>query len=286
MYAPEGFDAETSIELGNLVSCAYDQFDCYGNGTPWRLPAKYELIAELTYGADSSSVLTKSRILDSFAPKIPALDRARKGRIPIGFVARRGSRAYVIFRGTKTAKEWIDNLNVKLCPLYLPGNGSVHEGFVGSYLAFRDQILTAGKTVKKGTSVYVAGHSLGSAFAAFALFDLETVSRVKTAALYTFGSPRIGDAAFARAFNERFSAKAFRVANTSDIVTEIPFPAPFAGLFGNYFTHADTPVVFTAQHDDVEKNHDMNTYLSALCEYKHARGAGRRFLRLFSRRAT
>ncbi|MBN2092180.1 hypothetical protein JW964_21350, partial [candidate division KSB1 bacterium] len=39
---------------------------------------------------------------------------------------------------------------------------------------------------------------------------------------------------------------------------------PLAGLVGGYFSHIDTPVDFTSQNNDLEKNHNMKTYLIAL----------------------
>ena len=60
--------------------------------------------------------------------------------------------------------------------------------------------------------------------------------------------------------------------NTSDIVGSIPLPAPIAGVLGGYFSHVDTPVDFTVQHDDLEKNHDMATYLSALKASREQKG--------------
>jgi hypothetical protein len=39
-----------------------------------------------------------------------------------------------------------------------------------------------------------------------------------------FGSPRVGDSAFARAFNAKLSGKSFRYVNAHDVVTHVPPP--------------------------------------------------------------
>jgi len=85
-----------------------------------------------------------------------------------------------------------------------------------------------------------------------AVTDIEASTRCRVEALYTFGSPRVGDDRFVKAFNRAFAARSFRIANTSDIVTSIPLPVPIAGIVGGYFSHVDTPVDMTIQKDDLE----------------------------------
>jgi hypothetical protein len=48
----------------------------------------------------------------------------------------------------------------------------------------------------------------------------------------------------------------------------VPFPVPFLGFLGGYFTHVETPVDFTAQEESSEKNHHMDTYMAALAGAK------------------
>ena len=63
--------------------------------------------------------------------------------------------------------------------------------------------------------VWFTGHSLGAALATLA-FDRYG----NAASLYTFGSPRVGD----RAFANRFHTKSYRFVNNDDVVTKLPFP--------------------------------------------------------------
>jgi hypothetical protein len=39
---------------------------------------------------------------------------------------------------------------------------------------------------------------------------------------------------------------------------------PFLGFIGGFFTHVETPIDFTIQEEDLEKNHVIETYLTAL----------------------
>jgi hypothetical protein len=52
----------------------------------------------------------------------------------------------------------------------------------------------------------------------------------------------------------------------------MPLPVPFLGFIGGYFTHVETPVEFTVQREDIEKNHEIGTYLSALEEHQSQKG--------------
>jgi triacylglycerol lipase len=128
------------------------------------------------------------------------------------------------------------------------------------------------------TKLYVAGHSLGAALTVCAVPDIEASTRCRVEALYTFGSPRVGDDAFVQAFNGAFASRSFRISNTSDIVTSIPLPAPIAGIVGGYFSHVDTPIDMTIQKNDLERNHSMRTYLAALNETRGRKGLLGKFL--------
>lgn len=280
MYQPKGYKLKAAIELAELVSCAYEQFSCFEDNKPWALGAQYELIRELKYSGRVVGSIDRNSKFDDYLERLRELSGKKKVEIPIGFIARKKKDVFLIFRGTKTAKEWINNLNTKLNKFFLVDFGSVHEGFQNSYLDLRDQIEETMKDLRSTRHLFVAGHSLGAAFATFALCDLELSMKRPVSSLYTYGSPRVGDAAFARAFNAAFSKKTFRIANSSDFVTEIPFPVPFANVFGGYFSHVDTPVITTVQHNDIEENHAMRTYLSTLREFREKQNVFARFFSL------
>ena len=70
-------------------------------------------------------------------------------------------------------------------------------------------------------TVWFSGHSLGAALATLAADRFPTAAGV-----CTIGSPRVGDRAFAAAFDARFGALAARYVNDADIVTHVPTPFP------------------------------------------------------------
>jgi len=269
MYFPKRFSVHDAVETAQLVALAYEQFEAFEGERAWALTSKYTMVCELFYPWESSNPLDKiTTKLDNFLKRNKSKNRQIK--IPIGFIARAGSAVYVIFRGTQTAQEWANNLNQKLKPCFIEGCGSVHEGFSAAYQNIRAAMIEALEKVK-GAKVLIAGHSLGAAFATFAAIDIERTLRLKVHSIYTFGSPRVGNDAFAQAYNGSFAARSFRIVNTSDIVTSIPFPAALGGIVGGYFSHVDTPVDFTLQSDEVEKNHNIHTYLDKLAQQKKRR---------------
>lgn len=115
----------------------------------------------------------------------------------------------LVFRGTTNFQAWVDNLNALLEPW--PMGGSVHQGF-------REALDRVWKKIARRLSrfkcpTFYTGHSLGAALATLA------ASRRPPRAVYTFGSPRVGDQGFASALPER---AVFRVVNHRDVVTTVP----------------------------------------------------------------
>ncbi|MDP6958208.1 MAG: hypothetical protein QF645_05275 [Planctomycetota bacterium] len=154
-----------------------------------------------------------------------------------------GGRAYVAiyekslviaFRGTKSAKsrEFFSNLASDLDlrwkkMAWLPESYrqiKVHGGFASEYSRFRDAILKA-LDAHPEKEIYIVGHSLGSALATLAAFDIE-VSRERSVYLYVSGTPRIAGKSFQKAFEKEVT---FCVRMT---VGDDPFPRIFPRTLG------------------------------------------------------
>jgi triacylglycerol lipase len=273
MYFPKGFDAGLAIELGELIQQAYDQFEAFENEEDWKLNGNYSLTTVLSYIWSPERLIEKGiHNYDLTIKKISRNKRNESAETPIGFVAERQGRMYLILRGTQTAKEWIRNFSISLRPYLIADHGMVHEGFMQMYDEIRGAIIETLSSTSNHMKLYVGGHSLGAALATLALPDIESKTRCRVRALYTFGSPRVGDVTFVRAFNESYHDRSFRIANTSDLVTSLPLPVPLANIVGGYFSHVDVPVDMTVQKDDMETNHGMETYLSTLSENRQRKG--------------
>lgn len=263
MYFPRGFDRERAVELGKLVQQAYRQLEAYRNDEGWTPEGGYSLVRELLYSRPGSFLKNRSSF-DLEVERLPRFAARQLKDLPIGFVLRRGTDFFLVFRGTVTVEEWIRNLNISLAPFLRDGFGKVHEGFLQTYGLLRSAILEALVTDGGGKRLFITGHSLGGALATLAAADISRGTMYPSPVLYTFGSPRVGDRFFADAFNRRNGLSSYRVVNTSDVVVSIPLPVPLAGLLGGFFTHVETPVDFTSQEESLEKNHVMDTYLAAL----------------------
>lgn len=129
----------------------------------------------------------------------------------------RGDRfAVLAFRGTLGNQDFLADLDFP--PINWPGEGKVHEGF-------KKQFDDVWGEVKDGLSridvpVFYCGHSLGAALATLAAATRFLEGDPRPAALYTFGSPRVGTTGFMHAFPADFMH--FRVINDRDIVPTVP----------------------------------------------------------------
>lgn len=298
---PLGFDPSIARKLAGLTQQAYDQFDLRTHPLTWRLKAPYQLDTE-------------------FAEK----------DVPFGFVASEADsdNVYVIFRGTKQFIEWFKNANVQLVSyknsrdkndkrveiddeiaegvvqrnqssIIIPNIGDdfgfVTAGFRGIYVSLREKLIDALKQKPQNSKIFVTGHSLGGALATLAIPDIlknTHFTNPKDIELYTFASPRSGDRHFAMNF-QKLGVQHWRVANTEDVVTMLPFPtgnvtkpapieAPpeekvtreaakgnpfFQFLKGFYdsrkhrmadYAHTGTPLYFTIHEGALERHHNLS----------------------------
>ena len=151
------------------------------------------------------------------------------------FFSRNGTQCYVAsndqfvvvaFRGTQPndrADVWTD---ADFVPRPWERGGQAHEGFIRGLNVVWADLLTELKAMD-GKGVWFTGHSLGAALAVLAADRFGS-----PAGVYTIGSPRVGDSAFAAGFNGRHAGRSFRYVNYHDVVTHVP-PSDFG------FCHVD-----------------------------------------------
>lgn len=151
------------------------------------------------------------------------------------YVGRLGEACVVAFRGTDSLSGWGQDLASVLLTEF-PGCSHqgepcrVGSGFLQNYQAIAEAIRTQLSAIgcsAGSTPLYVTGHSLGAALATLAMFDLNRLG-YNVAKAYTFGQPRVGDAAFAAAFHEAMaSTPVHRVSRADDPVVYLPARDPF-----------------------------------------------------------
>ena len=132
-----------------------------------------------------------------------------------GFLIEGEGFAVLAFRGTEAGDmdDFITNINFPL--VNFNGNAKVHGGFLAAlnniwHPIERHLIELERKKIK----VWFTGHSLGAALATLA------AARKKPTALFTFGSPRVGNEEFALLLNNTCVC---RLVNCCDIVATLPF---------------------------------------------------------------
>ncbi|NET35283.1 MAG: lipase family protein [Cyanothece sp. SIO1E1] len=131
----------------------------------------------------------------------------------------------VIFRGSSDSTDWDTNLALRQ-QVYPYGNKQsnvkVHQGFISAYLSVRDRIQGQISALKPA-GIVVTGHSLGGALATLCSVDLQynEIPGTDSLIVYTYGSPRVGNAAFVSSYKRRVpNTKRFVFGR--DVVTRLP----------------------------------------------------------------
>src|SRR5256885_6404355 len=102
---------------------------------------------------------------------------------------------------------------------------ALHSGFEKAYRCVAGKVAEA--MAKRGeTPVLVTGHSMGAALAVIAADDLLSENKLWPAAVYAFGMPRVGDAEFAKRYNDTLGATTYRLRRRAHIPAAGP-PARF-----------------------------------------------------------
>lgn len=153
----------------------------------------------------------------------------------------------VAFKGTdsRSVYNWAENMRYWRSDLPLPVPGAdgslVHTGFYASWNSSAlapNLTAAAGRLVERfpGRPLYVVGHSLGAALATVAAVDIRARleaerkernegrgenSRPLDVRLVTFGSPRVGNEAFA-SFVRQATRLSVRLTHNRDIVPSVP----------------------------------------------------------------
>ncbi len=139
------------------------------------------------------------------------------------FVAARPDVLILAFRGSTELVDWLGDFNFPQQDGALHGvPGKVHQGFVSALEAVWPALETLVPAFRdRRQPLWVTGHSLGGGEAALAAVRLASLG-VPIEAVYTFGAPRAGNEAFARAASELLDGQFYRIVNETDIVPHLP----------------------------------------------------------------
>ncbi|MEK6406432.1 MAG: lipase family protein [Acidobacteriota bacterium] len=152
--------------------------------------------------------------------------------------------AALILRGTNDLMDWLTDFNA--IPQDWSRGGLVHKGFAKALQLVWDKVNTSIEhNVPSDCPLFITGHSLGAALATLA------ASLRQPRALYTFGSPRVGDKDFAKTLA---GVKVFRVVNNRDVVTTVPPPLPFHHLGESHYITHDGGMLTNPDDDTVARD--------------------------------
>lgn len=155
-----------------------------------------------------------------------------------------GSQAYwlksdddlvIVCRGTEPT-EFAD-IASDLAAIPVPsstGIGKTHLGFKTSVDHIWHDLHELAKDYGKTRTVWCTGHSLGAAMATIVAYRLQrTEDCPNPQALFTYGSPRVGNKAYIKGITDT-GLLHFRFVNNADIVARVPF-WPFYHFGGMYY---------------------------------------------------
>ncbi len=183
----------------------------------------------------------------------------------LGFVLSSPENNIIVFRGTQTRVEWINNFTAVqkdfTDPISGQNFGKIHEGFLKNYLRIVQPLpREVAQTLDPNIPCYVTGHSLGSSLAILAALDIAiNVPQLRPQIqLYTYASPRVGDPTFAKLHAQQVP-NSYRVVNLADIFTLVP-PTKTVGTY----VHVGQEWSFLSQNGDFMPNHVVDTYRAAV----------------------
>jgi hypothetical protein len=187
----------------------------------------------------------------------------------------------VAIRGTDGIWEWIHDAEFLTVPCPFPGGaGQTEDGFTALYKSLRIAVDPASTTVTNALktppptlnfqqpigSVTIIGHSLGGALATLLALDVASNTNFKDPIVFTYASPRTGDAQFANTYDQ-VVPNTSRITNRLDIVPKVPFQPPYVHVSGLYEltpTITFTPLPKPSVKFDLGCEHHITTYLYLL----------------------
>lgn len=185
-----------------------------------------------------------------------------------GFVLESDHDVIIAFRGTISTADWVTDMIARQSEFDLvPGSGATHRGFTKIYETMRKQIFEALENIPGDKKLYVTGHSLGGALAVLCAFDVASNTKFRQPVLYTYAAPRVGDPAFAAAYN-RTIGYSRRIVNEFDIVPLTPpqtYKPPKSDTLYRYL-HVRGAYTVRFQNMSVSENHSITNYFNKLRE--------------------
>jgi len=212
-------------------------------------------------------------VLAGFVPMYTITDEPHDTHGYIGY--HEGQKAiYVSFRGSESAQNWLDDLDVALTTYPAPGctNCYVHKGFYEAEKSCFPDVLNQVKTLKTtypDFQVVVTGHSLGAALATLVSIDLIN-SNISPVRMFNYGSPRVGDTNFANYAGAVIKDRN-RITHHKDMVPHCPMHERFTHHSGEWYEPSDD-VVLSACVDNEDPNCSYQWHVTSISDHLYYLG--------------
>ena len=205
-------------------------------------------------------------------------------------------KVWLVFRGTCTHKEWTNNFEMQYAPKIIlllkrkatevtfpvltekyetvennifPDTIKVHAGFIHTYMYLRERIFQFLKTLDTNVEINITGHSLGGALGLITTADIllnlpHFHGLINT---YVYGTPRVGNTAFASLLNNAVGGKLnslYLVINNADIVPTVPMavqPNIYNPDEPYEYCHPSSMITFIKNLGSWQENHRIETYI-------------------------
>lgn len=183
-----------------------------------------------------------------------------------GFIAQSQNEIVIAFRGTDSFKDNESDQDLYQIPYPFAANaGKTHRGFTCIYLSARDQIIREINKLSAKKRLLITGYSLGGALAVISALDIAINTEFANPVVYTYGSPRAGDAAFTSRYDKTIK-KSIRIFNVHDVIPTVPakaYPPPFTNE-GLYYEHVKTKYPVSFQLNSIARAHYIGCYFKNL----------------------
>ena len=163
--------------------------------------------------------------------------------------------------GSESYKDWILDFQIWRTNVEYFVNTLVHAGFMKIYNSIRARLLCIVKEIidnKTIDKIVCTGHSLFGAISTLIATDLSIKFNNCPVHCITFGSPRVGDNAFAEMFNNNVHMS-YRCVFKKDPITFTPLPIRFKHVRG----------LLKCDYLDIKESDKVLKYNCIGCRIKH-----------------
>jgi pimeloyl-ACP methyl ester carboxylesterase len=198
----DGFVGSSDLELGDAKAMAWMCQFAYETDEPGKIK-------------DILDAWGLSLVEDGIV--VEEVDTALPKSSTCGFVASGRGATVVAFAGTDPVvlANWITNFDI-----HFQSTGAA-RGYATAAAAVWPALRALLGTQAAGSKIIVTGHSLGGALAVLTAHQIGTETGRSVHAVYTFGTPRPGDATFAGTYNQRIGQRTYRLVHGEDLVPTV-----------------------------------------------------------------